>query len=145
VIRISGAALFALLLWTTLASAQGTQICFQAPSGINCQAVNALNPLPVAGSTGAPYAYTPLTPSQNGLGVASATALTIPTGATYAVVCSETQGVRWTWDGTTTPTASVGTPLAAGQCAAFSGAGVLANLKFIQQTATATIDVEYAK
>jgi hypothetical protein len=95
--------------------------------------------------TTGPYAYTPLSPSQNGLTVASATALTIPTGATYAVVCIEGAAIRYTWDGTTTPTASVGSPIAAGSCAPFSGAAILANLKFIQVTATATIDVEYAK
>jgi hypothetical protein len=100
-------------------------------------------PLPVTGS--APYSYTNLTPSQNALGVANATALTVPTGATYAVVCVEGAGVRWTWDGTTTPTANVGSPVASGSCLAFSGASILAALKFIQQSATATIDVEYAK
>lgn len=98
------------------------------------------------GSTAiAPYSFTPLGPSQNALGVATATTLTIPIGAAYATVCVEGAAVRWTWDGTTTPTASVGQPMLANSCTAFSGAAILANLKFIQQAATATLDVEYAK
>jgi hypothetical protein len=100
-------------------------------------------PLPVTG--GAPYAYTNLTPSQNGLTVASSTALTVPAGATYAVVCVEAQNVRWTWDGTTTPTSTVGNLILAGQCTSFSGASILAALRFIQTASSATLDVEYAK
>ena len=133
---------------STSAYAQGAAVNIQCPTGqtsgtnqwTTCSTVY---PLPVTGS--APYSYTNLTPSQNALGVVSATSLTVPTGATYAVVCVEGAGVRWTWDGTTTPTSSVGTPIASGQCAAFSGASILAALKFIQQTATATLDVEYAR
>ena len=138
-----GLTLIALLLSIAAASAQGVQICYQVAGQLNCQAVGSAFPLPVTG--GAPFGFTPLTPSQNGVTVVSATALTVPTGATYAVVCVESQAVRWTWDGTTTPTASVGEPIPSGSCVAFSGASVLANLKFIQQTSAATIDVEYAK
>ena len=129
------------LLWATAAQAADVTVNYQ--SGTGPQQVSPNFPLPVTG--GAPYAYTPLGPSQNSLGVVSSTALTVPSGAAYATICVEGANVRWTWDGTTTPTASVGSPIASGQCSAFSGAGILANLRFIQQSATATLDVEYAK
>ncbi len=110
-------------------------------NGNLCDGTNGSGP----GSGSQPYNYTPLTPGQFGLGVVSSTALTIPTGALQAQVCAETQSVRYTWDGTTTPTASVGTLLVAGQCIPFSGATLLANLRFIQTAATATLDVQYTK
>lgn len=91
----------------------------------------------------APYPFTPLTPGQHNLGVVSSTALTVPVGATYATICASTQAVKYTTDGTTTPTSSVGQPLASGQCVALSGPLVLANFRAIQVTATATLDVEY--
>lgn len=91
------------------------------------------------------YNYTPLTPGQYGLTVASSTALTVPSGALQCVVTVEGNSVRYTYDGTTTPTASAGMPLAAGQSIQFSGAQVLANLRFIQTAATATLNVSYTK
>lgn len=73
--------------------------------------------------------------------LSSATALTIPAGSTYAVVCAETQGVRWRDDGVA-PTATVGMPMPSGTCMEIV---ILApsNLQFIQQMASATIDVNY--
>jgi hypothetical protein len=53
--------------------------------------------------------------------------------------------VNYTFDGTTTPTSSIGMPLLQGQCVFLSGATVLANFKAIQQAATATLDVAYTK
>ena len=92
-----------------------------------------------------PYNYTPVSPGQFGLGVVSSTALTIPSGALQAVISVEGNSVRYTYDGTTTPTATVGHLLTAGQSIQFSGSSVLANLKFIQIAATATINVSYTK
>ncbi|WP_439392310.1 hypothetical protein ACRQ5Q_22195 [Bradyrhizobium sp. PMVTL-01] len=88
---------------------------------------------------------TPLSPMQAGLGVASSTALTVPTGAIYAVVCAEGQAIRYTTDGTTTPTAAIGMPLQVNQCVSLLGATTIANFRAIQQSATATIDVSYYK
>lgn len=96
-------------------------------------------------TTQAPYGYTPLTPDQHNLAITAATTLTKPTGATYAVVCAKGQNVNYTTDGTTTPTASVGTALQQNQCVALSGATVIGNFKAIQQAATATLDVNYFK
>ena len=133
----------ALALWFGLTAARAADVTVNYQTSTGPQQVNANDPLPVTG--GAPYSYTPLGPSQNNLAITSATALTIPAGATYATVCVEGTGARWTWDGTTTPTSSVGSVLVGSQCLAFAGALILANLKFIQTSATATLDVEYAK
>ncbi len=91
----------------------------------------------------APYPYTPLTPGQHNVAITGSTALTVPTTATYATICASTAVVKYTTDGTTTPTASVGQPLAVGGCVGLSGATVLANFRAI--SATGTLDVEYFK
>lgn len=93
--------------------------------------------------TGAPYFYTPLSPGQHGLAPTSATGLTIPSGSTYATVCASTATVRYTTDGTTVPTSSVGQPLASGSCVALSGKTVLTN--FSAFSSSGTLDVEYFK
>lgn len=113
--------------------------------------VSSSNPLPVTGTGGtvtvAPYAYTPLTPGQyTPVSDSAATALTAPAGATYAAVCVEGANHRYTWDGTTTPTASIGTlwPQSAG-CLYLSGALAIANFKVISVTAGGTFTASYAK
>jgi hypothetical protein len=88
-----------------------------------------------------PFSYTPLPPGQHNLAAASATALAVPAGARYATVCASTAAVRYTTDGATTPTASVGMPLAAGACMALSGPSVLANFRAF--SSSGTLDVEY--
>jgi len=72
--------------------------------------------------------------------LSSATALTVPGGATTAVITCETQAVRFRDDGTN-PTASVGYPLAVGQSMTY--VGTLSALKFIEQTASAKLDILY--
>jgi hypothetical protein len=64
----------------------------------------------------------------------------IPQGATLALIVPETQGVRWRDDGTN-PTASVGMPVAAGSYLSYDGD--LNRIKFIEQTASAKINVSY--
>jgi len=102
------------------------------------------SPWVVSGTVG-PYAYTPLTPGQHNLAITASTALAVPTTATYATICGSSVLIRYTTDGTTTPTASVGQPLQAGSCVALSGATVLANFRAIQSAANGTLDVEYFK
>lgn len=92
-----------------------------------------------------PYPYTPLTPMQTAVSITSSTALTIPSGATYAVVCVEGNNARYSTDGTTTPTATVGMVLLQNQCVSLSGATTLARFLAIQVAATATLDVSYFK
>jgi len=88
-----------------------------------------------------PYAYTPLPPGQHNLSLTSATALTVPAGARYAIVCASTATAKYTTDGVTAPTASVGQPLSAGSCLSLSGPAVLTN--FRAYAASGTLDVEY--
>ncbi len=114
---------------------------------------SATNPLPITVESGGstpgagsqPYNYTPLTPMQAGLTVVSSTPLTVPATSLQALVCVSGNNVKYTTDGTTTPTASVGMPLQNGQCIFLSGAAVLSNFRAIQIAATATLDVSYFK
>lgn len=57
-----------------------------------------------------------------------------------ALIVAETQGVRWR-DDDTAPTASVGMPLAVGVPLQYDGD--LTNIKFIEQTASAKLNISY--
>lgn len=72
--------------------------------------------------------------------LSAAATLTVPAGATIALIVAETQAVRWRDDGTA-PTASVGMPLATGVSLSYDGD--LRAIRFIQQTASATLNVSY--
>ena len=72
--------------------------------------------------------------------LSASTALTVPGGATMALIVSEAQAVRWRDDGTA-PTASVGMPLAVGTSLSYDGD--LKAIRFIQQAASATLNVSY--
>lgn len=73
----------------------------------------------------------------------TATSLTVPTGANKAVIRNETQNVRYRDDGTS-PTASVGQlMLAADLPLVYSG--TLSNLKFIETTGGAKLNILYYK
>lgn len=65
--------------------------------------------------------------------------LTIPKDARWALIVPETQAVRWRDNGT--PTASVGIPLLAGQPLQYTGN--LAAIRFIEQTASAKLNISY--
>lgn len=73
--------------------------------------------------------------------LSSATALTVPNGASMAIITPETQAVRWRDDGID-PTATVGYPLAVGTELIYTAAQ-LSKLKFIEQTASAKINICY--
>ena len=72
--------------------------------------------------------------------LSASTALTVPVGATMALIVAETQAVRWRDDGAA-PTASVGMPLATGTSLSYDGD--LKAIRFIQQTASAVLNVSY--
>lgn len=80
--------------------------------------------------------------------LSSAQGLTVPTldqtglnqKPTFALIMAETQGVRWRDDGVD-PTASVGMPLAAGVTLQYDGD--LKKIKFIEQTASAKLNISY--
>lgn len=73
--------------------------------------------------------------------LSAATALTVPTGTILAIITPEAQAVRWRDDGTN-PTATVGYPLAVGAELRYTAAQ-LAALKFIEQTASAKLNITY--
>lgn len=72
--------------------------------------------------------------------LSSATALTVPTNVTIAMIQPETQAVRWRDDGTN-PTASVGIQIAAGDL--FIYTGDLSTIRFIEAVASSILNVSY--
>lgn len=77
--------------------------------------------------------------------LSGSTALTVPQAVggqkpTLALIIAETQGVRWRDDGTA-PTASVGMPLSVGIPLNYDGD--LSKIRFIEQTASAKLNVSY--
>jgi hypothetical protein len=116
---------------------------YAATQALSCQDVNGSDwpaspqhPCPTADGM-----LRPVAGSQEALGVVTATAMTIPAGATIASVTVEGQPVRWRCDGTA-PTASAGSLLAVGSVTVFRING-LSSCQFIQTAATATLDFEY--
>ncbi len=110
-------------------------------SGALAQTYRDVSGTTVPGVVPLPYAYTPLPPGQHNLAPASVTALSVPAGARYATVCASTGQSRYTTDGVTTPTISVGQPLSAGSCVSLSGPAVIINFRVISQSGA--LDVEY--
>lgn len=74
--------------------------------------------------------------------LSAATALTVPTGATTAVITAEAQAVRYRDDGTN-PSATVGMPVAVGVALTYTGP--LSKIKFFEQTSGAKLNVLYYK
>lgn len=74
--------------------------------------------------------------------LSAAASLTVPAGATTAVIHAESQDVRWRDDGTN-PTASVGMVITAGTSISYSGN--LAAIRLIETTASAKLNVSYYK
>ena len=83
-----------------------------------------------------PLGYQQITP------LSTAQSLTVPAGATLAIVSAQGADAVWRDDGTP-PTATVGMPLYAGQPVTFGGD--LASVQFIQTQATTTLNVSYYK
>lgn len=72
--------------------------------------------------------------------LSSSTGLTVPSGATLAVIVPEIYAVRWRDDGTA-PTGSVGMPLGVGTTLSYDGD--LNRIRFIEQAAGAKLSVSY--
>lgn len=72
--------------------------------------------------------------------LSAAAALTPPSTAVWALIIPESQAVRWRDDGVN-PTASVGMTLTVGQPLEFTGS--LSAVRFIEQTASAKLNVSY--
>lgn len=88
-----------------------------------------------------PYLYTPIGYQQI-TSLATATNLTVPSGATIAVIAVEGAAVRYRDDGTS-PTASIGMPLAIGAELIYQSA--LSAIQFIQQSSGAILNISYYK
>lgn len=159
VLRSAKPPIFAALLFFALSASAYAQNWFPTPSGATVpgqigmclnSSGNAVPTFNLSGSYecaggGTPQksgVYASAGSGQYGLTVASATTLTVPTGATIAEICVETQGVRYKDDGGT-PTSSSGIPVPSGTC--FQYAGPLSAIEFIQQSSSATLDVSYYK
>jgi hypothetical protein len=75
--------------------------------------------------------------------LSSAQSLTVPDGTAYALITPETQAVRFRDDGTA-PTATVGMPLSVGATLKYTGGySGLKALQFIEQTASAKLNIYY--
>jgi len=72
--------------------------------------------------------------------VSSAVGLTVPTGATRALIVAEGANVRWRDDGTN-PTSSVGMLLLASNLLSYDGD--LNRIKFIEVTSSAKLNISY--
>jgi predicted hotdog family 3-hydroxylacyl-ACP dehydratase len=72
--------------------------------------------------------------------LSAAAGLTVPAGATLAIIQAEAQIVRWRDDGTN-PTAAVGMTIAAAATLVYDGN--LNAIKFIEATASAKLNVAY--
>jgi hypothetical protein len=73
-------------------------------------------------------------------GMSTVKALTVPVGATMALVAPDTKDVRWRDDGTN-PTSSVGMPLVVGTTLNYDGD--LNKIRFIETEASAVLNVSY--
>jgi hypothetical protein len=72
--------------------------------------------------------------------LSAAVGLTVPQGATRALIAPLSKDIRWRDDGVN-PTASVGMPVTAGTYLSYDGD--LKNIKFIETAASAEINVTY--
>ena len=72
--------------------------------------------------------------------VSSAVGLTVPSGATRALIAPLTKDIRWRDDGTN-PTASVGMPVTAGTYLSYDGD--LNRIQFIETSASAELNITY--
>lgn len=96
----------------------------------------------IAGSASSPYQYQSAGAGQYALAVTSVQTLTVPATALIAEICVETASSRYTTTGTT-PTSTVGIPVAAGGCFQLAGRASLTAFQIIGSGAT--VDVEYFK
>jgi hypothetical protein len=65
----------------------------------------------------------------------------VPPTPVVAEICVSGAAVRYTSSPTVTPTASLGIPVSTNTC--FQYSGPVNSLQFIQQAATATLDIEF--
>lgn len=88
----------------------------------------------ITGQRSVPLGYQQLT------SLATSTALTVPLGATTAVIVAEAQAIRYRDDGTD-PSATVGQPSAVAAVIVYTG--TLSAVRIIEQTSGAKVNVLY--
>lgn len=88
------------------------------------------------------FIFSPVGSHADGDDISSAATLTPATGATKLLIQALTQNVRFTLDGTT-PTASKGFQLAAGDPAVVIPIGPNTTIKVIEETATADLQYQW--
>jgi hypothetical protein len=76
------------------------------------------------------------------LGTGAVSVLTVPTGATVAVIRVETANARWRDDGVA-PTTSAGMPLNSTDTSSLEYSGTLSAIQFIAQSGSPVLDVSY--
>lgn len=109
------------------------------------KAVVLVNAAGVVVNPGSNYNGTPLGYQQIAAAtLQAATALTVPAGATFAVIEPEAGNVRWRDDGPN-PTTAVGVPVLVGQQLVYASVAGLAAIKFIDQDANGILNVSYYK
>lgn len=86
--------------------------------------------------------FNPLGSHNDGLAINTAKTLTPPGGATLLMIQALTQNVRYTLDGTT-PTATTGFQLKAGDPAILVPIGSGTTVKVIEETATADLQYQF--
>lgn len=64
----------------------------------------------------------------------------IPARTAWAIICIDTNAIRWRDDGVA-PTAAVGMPITAGQCFYYSG--TFATLRVIAQTGSPVVNISF--
>lgn len=138
---ISG--IFALLLFALPAHAQQSVWLYCGTSANNAKPCGISGQPMIVTTTGAPAGLTPLGYQQiTSLGTAAS--LTVPAGATVALIEPNNSGtaIRWRDDGVA-PTASVGIELQPGSAMVYAGS--LAAFQAIQESATAILNISYYK
>lgn len=90
-----------------------------------------------------PLGYSQITSLAAAVDIKSGSLTTIPTDAIIALISVEGAAIRWRDDGVN-PTAAIGMPMAVGQEFQYT-VDDFSKIKFIQQAATATINVSYYK
>lgn len=98
--------------------------------------IDSSTPVRTASAATVPWGYQQIANAT----LASATALTVPDGAGYAIIQVESKSVRWRDDGVD-PTGSVGMLLPADSAMVYDGD--LTQLRFIRTESGATLNVSY--
>lgn len=89
------------------------------------------------------FYFSPIGAHNSGLTISSAQTLSVPSGATKIMMQCLTQNIRYTLDGNTVPTASVGFQLKAGELPVILPIGEATTIKVIQETATASLQFQF--